>query len=586
MTSVRPLSRTPFPRDVTASQLAVGALIDRGITDFFGIPGGPIIPFFDAILSRGETTLYEPRHETTAVFEAMGFYQTTGRVPVLVVTAGPGITNAVTGIAAAAAERIPMVIICGDVAWSSTGERMLQDSGEGGLGVERMLGPVTKMTTRIARPESAAGQITAALLRADDPLDPGPTLVVFPIDRSAQRRAGPRITHPVRRVAIQAPPEPETVTLIEQRLRRAQRPLVVIGAGCRKVAASMEALVTALGVPFMTTPRAKGLVSEDHPLSLRNAGMAASYWARRYCGAGVDACLVLGTDLDDVSILGTPPIARGGFLAHVDLDATVIGRTVPTTLGVVVDVGAFAAAMIDRARTTQAQLGPSDRGLTLAAEVRAQSAYDVADFETDDAKVIRPHRVIADLQAAAPPGTRFVTDIGEHMLFALHYLTARGPDDFTIHLGLGSMGSGIGSAIGQALGNQSMGVTTPVCCVCGDGGMAMVGMEVLTAVQHHLPVMFAVFNDARYNMVYHGYSQTFGREAPWSTPHVDFVSWAQSLGATGVRIDHPDQIGPEHFAMLQNGPVVLDIRQDPSIRIKGEGRTEAIKQMSMNVVET
>ena len=574
MTSVRPLATsTPFPRDSTASQLAVAALIDRGVVDYFGVPGGPIIPFFDAILSRGETTLYEPRHETTAVFEAMGFYRATGRVPVVVVTAGPGITNVVTGLAAACLERIPLLVVCGDVAWSSTGERMLQDSGEGGLAVERMLASVTRATIRIARAESAAGQTIAALAHAQGPVNPGPALVVFPIDRSGQRKPGPKLAYAARRTAIHAPPEPETVLTVERELRRAKRPLIVVGAACRGIERSVEAMIDALGVPFMTTPRAKGLISEAHPLSLRTSGMAGSWWARRYTKEGVDACLVLGTDLDDVSILGTPPVARGGFLAHVDLDGVVLGRNVSTSLGILAELGVFVSTLYDKAR----QQGPGERGRALADEVHQTSAFDVPDFETDEAKVIRPHRVIADLEAAAPANTRFVTDIGEHMLFALHYLTARSPDAFTIHLGLGSMGSGIGSAIGQALGDPSR----PVCCICGDGGMAMVGMELLTAVQHRLPVLFAVSNDARYNMVFHGYRQTFGRESPWSTPTVDFVSWARSLGANGERIDHPDDIGPEHFAALKHGPMVLDIRQDASVRIQGEGRIEAIRQMSM-----
>jgi acetolactate synthase-1/2/3 large subunit len=582
VTSVRPLStRTPFPRDLTASQLAVAALVERGVTDFFGVPGGPIIPFFDAILSNPETTLYEPRHETTAVFEAMGFHRATQRTPVVVVTAGPGLTNVVTGVAAAMLERIPLLVVCGDVAWSSTGERMLQDSGEGGLAAERMLGSVTRMTTRIARAESAASQMLAALSIAEAPVDPGPALVVFPIDRSAQRKPGPMLAHAVRRVAIHAPPDPSTVASVEQQLRRAQRPLLVLGGACRSAQPTIEALVNALGIPFMTTPRAKGIVSEEHPLSLRTSGMAASWWARRYTQAGVDACLALGTDLDDVSVLGTPLVARGGTLTHVDLDASVIGRGGNTTLGVIAELGGFASALFERARQQNSLLGIHERGRALADEVHAQSAFDVPDFATDDAPLIRPHRVLADLEAAAPDNTRFVTDIGEHMLFALHYLTARRPDAFTIHLGLGSMGSGIGSAVGQALGDPSR----PVCCICGDGGMAMVGMELLTAVQHRLPVLFVVFNDARYNMVYHGYRQTFGREASWSTPHIDFVAWARSLGANGERIDHPGEIGPEHFLGLKHGPMVLDVRQDPGVRIKGEGRVEAIRQMSMSTKE-
>ncbi len=109
----------------------------------------------------------------------------------------------------------------------------------------------------------------------------------------------------------------------------------------------------------------------------------------------------------------------------------------------------------------------------------------------------------------------------------------------------------------------------------------MFGGELSTAVQHRLPIVFAVFNDARYNMVFHGYRQTFGRQAPFATPVIDFVKWAESLGAHGERIEAPDDIGFDHFSALVHGPVVLDIRHDANVRIQGEGRVEAIRQMSM-----
>jgi acetolactate synthase-1/2/3 large subunit len=187
--------------------------------------------------------------------------------------------------------------------------------------------------------------------------------------------------------------------------------------------------------------------------------------------------------------------------------------------------------------------------------------------------------VIADLQAAAGPDTTFVSDIGEHMLFALHYLTIEERQRFVIHLGLGSMASGIASSIGQALADPSR----RVICICGDGGMQMAGTELLVAVKHRLPVVFAVFNDARYNMVFHGYRMTFGREEPWDAPPVDFVQFARSLGARGACIRTPGEISRELLDELTAGgsPCVLDIRHDASIRIRGDGRIEALRQMSM-----
>jgi acetolactate synthase-1/2/3 large subunit len=298
-------------------------------------------------------------------------------------------------------------------------------------------------------------------------------------------------------------------------------------------------------------------------------------WAREYTARGVDVALVLGTDLDDCSVGPTRYIAAGGELIHVDSDATVFNRNLPTTLGIVADIGGFAEAMLHTVRRLGLLNGRIGAELR---EVRARSAFDVPAFESDTKSLISPYRALADLEAAAGPDARFVTDIGEHMLFALHYLTAAGPDRFLINLGLGSMGSGICSAIGLALGDPER----RVICVCGDGGMQMAGMEALVAAQERLKVVFAVFNDARYNMVYHGYKQVFGRAAPWETGWVDFAGWARALQIPSARINHPGEISASLLdALTARGPAVLDIRIDRGVRLSGGGRNEALLHMSM-----
>jgi acetolactate synthase-1/2/3 large subunit len=213
-------------------------------------------------------------------------------------------------------------------------------------------------------------------------------------------------------------------------------------------------------------------------------------------------------------------------------------------------------------------------------ELRATSPFDDPGFASDESVAITPARAIADLERSAGAGARFVSDIGEHMLFALHYFTASGPDAFHLHLSLGSMGSGITGAIGLALGDRSRRVV----CVCGDGGMQMVGMEALVAVRERLPVVFAVFNDARYNMVFHGYRQVFGREAPWETPWVDFAGWARSIGMPALRIHRPGEICPRLVERLlsHGGPALLDIRIDRDVRLAAGGRNESLLRMSMS----
>ena len=560
--------------DVPAAHRLVRALVAAGVDTFFGIPGGPVSPVFDAILNTEGARLIESRHETSAAFAAADYYRASGRVPAVVVTAGPGATNAVTGVVSAHLERVPLLLICGDVDWAAEGGRLLQDSGPEGIGIEKMLGHVTRATIRVTQAKAATAQGLAALNAAKNPANPGPALLVLPI----QLGRGPVPLSLVEAPAVQftARASAHAVQQTADWLVDAERPLLVIGAGCRAHAATIRKLVDAFDIPFVTTPQAKGLVSELHPRSLRHGGLAASLWARDYIGRGVDAALVLGTDLDDCSIGPTRYIAEGGRLVHVDLNAAVIGRNLPTALGVVADLGAFAEDLQALVVSEGLRNGKSQARVR---EVRHGSPCEHADFAADASPRITPQRAIADLQAAVPENSAFITDIGEHMLFALHYLTARSPESFTIHLGLGSMGSGISGAIGLALANPER----PVVCVCGDGGMQMVGMEVLAALKYRLPIVFAVFNDARYNMVYHGYRQVFGRAAEWDSPWTDFAAWARSMGLAGLRVNHPGEITAEQLARLRGArvPVVLDIRIDRDVKLTGGGRNEALQHMSM-----
>jgi acetolactate synthase-1/2/3 large subunit len=289
----------------------------------------------------------------------------------------------------------------------------------------------------------------------------------------------------------------------------------------------------------------------------------------------VDVTLALGTDLDDSSVGPTPYVAETGRLIHVDLDAAVFNRNAPTALGVVGDVGDFARQL--EVFATRGLKNP--KGAALCREAKARPAHDVEDFENDLSEPIAPHRVISELEKGALPGTRFVTDIGEHMLFALHYLTAQSPDDFHIQLNLGSMGSGIAGASGLALADPER----PVVCICGDGGMQMAGMEVLIALKEGLPIVYAVFNDARYNMVFHGMKQIFGESEAYDTPLVDFEGWASSLGLPAATVRSPGQI-PSLLGKFQRTrkPALLDIRVDRDVRIRGGGRVEALQHMSMH----
>jgi acetolactate synthase-1/2/3 large subunit len=557
----------------SAARRLVSALVARGVDTFFGIPGGPVCPIFEAIRCTPKARLIESRHESHAAFAAALYYRASGRVPAVVVTAGPGVTNAVSGIASASLERTPMLVIAGDVAWATTGGRMAQDSGPEGIAVETILSPITRVQIRASAARSVVSQALAALDAACDPWCPGPALFVLALDR-AMVSCEP-ISIPETRPVANALPPPECVQQTAEWLGAAERPLIVIGAGCRGHERSLRELVDTLNVPFVTTPRAKGLVSERHPRSLRNGGMAASLWARQYTSEPVDVCLALGTDLDDTSMGPTRYLGLGGRLVHVDLDSRVFGRNLGTALGVTADVGEFARALRHEV-SRYGVVNPNARAVLRAA--RESSPFDVAHASEDNRTPIRTHRLMADLERATGPRARFVTDIGEHMLFALHYLTAATPDTFYVQLNLGSMGSGIAGAIGLSLADPSR----MVVCIAGDGGMQMAGMEALVALREKLPILFVVINDGRYNMVHHGMKQIFGAAAPYDTPPIDFSEWASAIGMRSATISRGGELTKELVdSLLDGGPALLDVRVDSSIRIRGGGRVEALQHMSM-----
>ena len=576
--NIRPRhSSIPAAKLPSGGESLVNALVALGVDTFFVVPGGPVMPVVDAIIRNPNAECIEPRHESHGAFQAAGYHRASGRTAAVVVTAGPGATNVITGVVSAHIDSVPMIVIVGEVATATSGRRLVQSVGDDGVGIERMLAGVTRGVFRVMNVGSIASVALAAFERATDRSNPGPAVIVVPIEHASAAASVPEL-HTVRPTVSFASPLPprELLVTLATKLRAAKRPLVVVGAGCRDAASVVLAMVESMQCPFVTSPHAKGALPETHPLSLRNAGISSSHWARNYCAEGPDFTIALGTDLDDATTAGTPPIRAGGTLVHVTSDASIIGRNYETAFGITCDVMSFAKAFREAVRT----IGGSPVGLALATAVRTQSPFDVPSFDSDDQEPIAPHRIIADLEDACPPDTTFVSDIGEHMLFALHYLTVGGMRRFVINIGLGSMASGIASSVGVALGDRSRAVV----CICGDGGMHMAGAEILVALKRRLPIVFAVFNDARYNMVFHGYRLTFGRESAWDTPQIDFVQWAAALGARGARIDRPGQITREMLLELTAGgiPAVLDIRHDASVRIGGDGRLEALRQMSMS----
>lgn len=553
----------------SVAKFVIEYLLSKGIDTFFAIPGGPIAPLFDGIYRTPGVTLIESKHETEALFEAIGYYKSTGKVPGVIVTAGPGITNSLTGIASAKALRVPVLVFCGDTAWEKYDHIMLQSGGPEGIDIDKTFAPHTDMIVRHRDPEHLVQEIANLL---NNRSWQAPSISILPLHLTSVQIEKPEINDLVFGPEDEGPLNHNVLTMVSTLLHGARHPLVVVGYGAHFSSREVLEFIDNVQVPFVTTPQSKGIMSETHPLSLRNAGMGASQWARKYLQEPPDVTIVLGTDLDDCAVGTTQIIGPETKLIHVDINNRVFNRKFKTEFAFHSSIRVFVRDWM--------QLGYEPRIEFNLDEIKSQSAFDVPDFRTDKNLVIAPHRLLADIEASCPSGVRFVTDIGEHMLFALHYLTIKDGNQFSIDLGLGSMGSGIGQAIGMCLGDRK-----PTVCIVGDGCFQMYGMEILTAIKHKLPIAFVIFNDARYNMVSNGFKCMFNIDtSPGQTDFIDFVKVAEGMGAKGFRIEKPGEIDCMTMnAIFEYGsPVIIDARIDKEVHIKGAGRIEVLKHMGEN----
>jgi acetolactate synthase-1/2/3 large subunit len=363
-----------------------------------------------------------------------------------------------------------------------------------------------------------------------------------------------------------ARPDPQACALAARALSDARRPCLILGNGARASHLAARTLAERLALPVAVTGHAKGVFPETHDLYLGLIGAGQHPSVAEYLADPPDVVCVIGSRLGDIATNGwTLPLRGTHATIQIDHDPQLLGRNVPLTMGIVGDAGLAIDAIL-------AAL-PRDVAVPVRKPPRCRSVR--AELSTSDAVPLKPQRVLAALSRAFPDAV-FCSDIGEHLNMALHYLRVDSPDRFHAMTGLGSMGSGIGSAIGF---KNAMPERTVV-AICGDGGFAMHAGEILTCVERGIGVIFAVFNDGRWNMIHHGFSTVYGRTPPaMASRFANLADVASGFGARGLIIKHPDDLISRHLADLATSrqPTVLDIRIDPSESLTADSRAAAIR---------
>ena len=518
------------------------ALEHAGADVAFGYPGGACLPLYDALPDHPAVHHVLVRHEQGAAHMADGYARATGRVGVCVATSGPGATNLVTGLACAYMDSIAMVAITGQVSTPLMGRDAFQETDVLGL-----VGPITKHSYLVERVEDIEPTIRRAFAVASTGR-PGPVVVDIPKD--IQLRTGTAQPRSMDPAAAPRGANPSELDRAAALLSGAQRPVIVAGHGVRlaRAHAELRALAERLDAPVVTTLLGIGALPEDHRLAAGMLGMHGSAAANRMVN-DADVILGIGLRFDDRVTGKISAFAPNAKIIHADLDATQLGKNVPTEIGIVADAGAVLFALAARIERTSR---PEWSGRLSAARARPRlAAYE-------DRVELPPRLVIRAIREAASDDAYFVADVGQHQMWAAQHLRLTHPDRFLTSGGLGAMGYALPAAIGAQLGRPS----SEVWAIAGDGGAQMTIQELGTAVQENAPVKMAIMNNGYLGMV-RQWQQLFhdGRisQTPISSP--DYVKLADAYGVLGIMVDRRRDLGPSlERARKHDGPVVLDIR--------------------------
>jgi acetolactate synthase-1/2/3 large subunit len=538
-------------RTVAAHLVAI--LEHSGVDTVFGIPGGLISTVY-AALATTKIRVVTAKHESNAVLLAAGYALATGRLGVVLVTAGPGVTNAMTGIASAMKERVPVLVVAGEVPRSAFGRGALQEGSSHEFDAVGTMRSVTKLSLQIVRAESAVATFHRAIETA---MTGGPVFLSLPIDVGGAIAE----TTTVAVGAVITTPDPVACARAFALLASAKRPLLIAGAGARGSKAALRRLAEATGTPVVVTPKGKGVFPDDHPLHLGGIGFGGHESAIAYLRAGIDVVVVCGSSLDDFATSSWSSLLQPTeAFVHIDRDPACFGRAFRTDLCVLGELEPVIDLMLVGAELPHARSQP---------RITYSTPINSGPFSTFD--------VMQTLNELAPRDAIFTCDMGEHLAFALHYLRIRPPAEFVTFLGFGAMGSSIPVGIGMALGAKHRRVFV----ICGDGGFNLAGSELATCVALRAPVTIVLLNDSRLNMCHHGMVDLYGTSNDFSTQTIDFAAIARAYGVAAETICTTSEL-ERALGRPLDGPQLFDLRIDPNVRLGGSQRTAALRQFTEN----
>ncbi len=562
-------STTTLPNQ-TVAQLLLEYLKLEGVDKIFGIPGGAVIFIIDQL--RRQTQNFDfivCRHETGAAYMADGYYRVTGKLGVVLTTAGPSAINAVTGSMNAQAGNSSVLTITGEVPEKFFGEAYLQEGVDARLDVNAIYRNSVKYSTLIPSPVAFKVLIEQALRDARSiPAQAAHISIPNDVAGTCVAPSGSSITFPASPASYRASPSATDLSRIDRAfvdLANARKPLIFLGNGARHALRDGDRLrrftefVHNLAIPVMTTPDGKGIFGETQPMSLRNYGMTACAWPQMYMGKTgtadhFDALLVVGSSLGELATSPAatkhydPVLVPSGPFAQIDADQSVIGRAFPVTNGIVGEVAASLDALLNIAGDFQPSPEQADAINTrraLISQIKQTSPFEYPDARAGNAVPLHPAAAMRVINQQLD-GAHVFIDAGNCVGWSLNNLVIDPPNQFHIALGMGPMGFGVGAVVGGKIGAPD----ADCIAIVGDGAFMMHGAEISTAAQNKVGAIWVVLSDNDLSMVSQGMAELFPPASDWTDFYKlgapDLVKFSQGLGADAVAITQgPDQMAAE-----------------------------------------
>ncbi|MFD2174433.1 acetolactate synthase 3 large subunit [Rhodobacter lacus] len=541
-------------RQMTGAEMVVQALKDQGVDTIFGYPGGAVLPIYDAIFQQNDIRHILVRHEQAAVHMAEGYARSTGKPGCVLVTSGPGATNAVTGLTDALMDSIPLVVFSGQVPTFMIGTDGFQEADT--IGITR---PCTKHNWLVKDPAKLSETIHQAFHVATSGR-PGPVLIDLPKD--VQFATGPYSGPKQARVDHYQPKmkgDIDAITKLVELMEKAERPVFYTGGGVINsgpgASQLLRELVDATGFPITSTLMGLGAYPASGKNWLGMLGMHGLYEAN-LAMHGCDLMINLGARFDDRITGRVADFSPTSVKAHVDIDASSINKIITVDLPIIGDIGHVLEDLLKvwKARGRKTHKEGLAKWWAMIAEWKKVRCLSYTNSDT----VIKPQYALERLEALTKGRDRYITtEVGQHQMWAAQFLGFEAPNRWMTSGGLGTMGYGFPASIGVQIAHPDALVIN----IAGEASWLMNMQEMGTATQFRAPVKQFILNNERLGMVrqwqdlLHGgrYSQS------WSESLPDFVKLAEAFGWKGIVVSDPKELDDAIMEMINyDGPVLFD----------------------------